>query len=128
LRNATVRQRHALQIVVGEVGHHRDGLLDRLGIPAGVLGGGRGGRQIIGVGGNQHGRKRFAGSSERGPDLRVAMSGGALDDGIQPGHFPGRAQHLLLIGLGDGGLHGAQFAKAVEETVGDVFQPLDRPR
>ena len=121
-------QRHALQVVVGEVGHHGDGLLDRLGIPAGVLGGGRGGRQIIGVGGDQHGRERLAGSSERRPDLRVAMPGGALDDRIQPGHFPGRAQHLLLIGLGDGGLHGAQFAEAVEETVGDVFEPLDRPR
>ena len=132
-RSATVRafsrcQRHALQVVVGEVGHHGDGLLDRLGVPAGVLGGGRGGRQIIGVGGDQHGRERFAGFSERRPDLRVAMPGGALDDRIQPGHFPGRSQHLLLIGLGDGGLHRAQFAEAVEETVGDVFEPLDRSR
>ena len=132
-RSATVRacsrcQRHALQIVVGEVGHRGDGLLDRLGVPAGVLGGGRGARQIIGVGGDQHGRERLAGFAERRPDLRVAMPGGALDDRVQPGHFPGRAQHLLLIGLGDGGLHGAQFAEAVEETVGDVFEPLDRPR
>ena len=66
--------------------------------------------------------------AERRPDLRVAMPGGALDDRIQPGHFPGRAQHLLLIGLGDGGLHRAQFAEAVEEAVGDVLEPLDRSR
>ena len=85
-------------------------------------------RQIIGVGGDQHGRERLAGFAERRPDLRVAMPGGAFDDRVEPGHFPGRAQHLLLIGLGDGGLHGAQFAKPVEEAVGDVFEPLDRSR
>ena len=122
------RQRHALQVVVGEVGHHGDGLLDRLGVPAGVLGGGRGERQIIGVGGDQHRRERLAGFSERRPDLRVAVPGGALDDRIEPGHVPGRAQHLLLIGLGDGRLHRAQFAEAVEEAVGDVFELLHRSR
>ena len=88
----------------------------------------RGERQIIGVGGDQHRRERLAGFSERRPDQRVAMPGGALDDRIEPGHFPGRSQHLLLIGLGDGGLHRAQFAEAVEEAVGDAFEPLDRPR
>ena len=83
-------------------------------------------RQIIGVGGDQHRGERLAGFSERRPDLRVAMPGGALDDRIKPGHFPGRAQHLLLIGLGDGGLHRAQFAEAVEEAFGDVLE-LARP-
>ena len=83
-------------------------------------------RQIIGVGGDQHRRERLAGFSERRPDQRVAMPGGALDDRIEPGHVPGRRQHLLLIGLGDGGLHRAQFAEAVEEAVGDAFE-LARP-
>ena len=122
------RQRHALQIVVGEVGHDRDGFLDRLGIAAGVLGGGRRQRQVIGVGGDQHRGERLAGFSERRPDQRVAVSGGALDDRVEPGHVLGRPQHLLLIGLGDRGLHRAQFAKSVEEAVGDVFELLHRPR
>ena len=59
---------------------------------------------------------------------RVAMAGGALDDGVEPRHVPGRALHLLLIGLGDGRLHAAQLAKAVEEAVGGALQLLDRAR
>ena len=56
------------------------------------------------------------------------MAGGALDDGVEPGHVPGGALHLLLIGLGDGGLHAAQLAEAVEEAVGGALQLLDRAR
>ena len=88
----------------------------------------RGERQIIGVGGDQHRGEGLAGFSERRPDQRVAMAGRALDDGIKPGHVLGRRQHLLLIGLGDGRLHGAQFAEAVEEAVGDALELLHRSR
>ena len=56
------------------------------------------------------------------------MAGGAFDDRVKAGHVPGRPQHLLLIGLGDGGLHGAQLAEAVEEVVGDALQLLHRAR
>ncbi len=122
------RQRHALQIVVGEVDHHGDGFFDRLGVAAGVVGRGRRKRKIIGVGGDQHRGERLAGFAERGPDQRVAMPGGALYDRIKPGHVLGRAEHLVFIGLGDFRLHRAQFAKAVEEAAGDVFEPLDRSR
>ena len=116
-RSATVArlqplQRHALQVVVGEVGHHRNGLLDGLGVAAGFLGGRRRQRKIIGVGGDQHRGKRLAGFSERRPDQRVAVSGGALDDRIEPGHVAGRGQHLLLVGFRNGRLH----ARAVRRS------------
>ena len=88
----------------------------------------RGQRQIVGVGGDQHRGERLAGFAERRPDQRVAMPGGALDDRIEPGHVPAGPSTCSLIGLGDGGLHRAQFAKAVEEAVGDAFEPLDRSR
>ena len=122
------RQRHALQIIVREVGHHGDGFFDRLGVAAGVLGRGRRQRQVIGVGGDQHRGERLAGFAERRPDQRVAMPGGALDDGIEPGHVPGRPQHLLLVGLRDRRLHRAQFTEAVEEAVGDALELLHRSR
>ena len=122
------RERHALQVVVGEVDHDRDGLLDRLGVAARLLGRGAGEREIIGIGGDQHRGEGLAGFAERRPDQRVAVAGGALDDGIEPGHVLGGRLHLVLIGLGDGRLHGAQLAEAVEEAFGDVLELLDRPR
>ena len=85
-------------------------------------------RQIVGVGRDQHRGEGLARLAERGPDQRVAMAGGAFDDGIEAGHVPGRALHLLLIGLGDGRLHAAQLAEAVEEAVGGALQLLDRAR
>ena len=119
-------QGHALQVVVSEVRHHRDGFLDRLGIAAGFLGRRARQRQIIGVGGNQHGGKRLAGFSKRRPDQGVAVPGRALDDRIKSGHVPGRGQNLVLVGFRDGRLDAAQFAETVEETFGDVLQLLHR--
>ena len=56
------------------------------------------------------------------------MPGGALDDRIKPGHVAGRGQYLLLVGLRNGRLDAAQFAEAVEETVGDALKLLHRSR
>ena len=56
------------------------------------------------------------------------MPGGALDDRIKPGHLPRRGQHLLLVGFGNGGLDAAQFAKTVEEAIGDALEFLHRSR
>ena len=121
-------QRHALQVVVGELGHLRDGFFDGLGIPAGVLGGRRRQRQIIGVGGDQHGGERLAGFAQRRPDQGLAVPGGAFDDRIQPGHVLGRSQHLVLIGFRNRGLDRAQLAEAVEEFIGDALEFRDRSR
>ena len=121
-------QRQPLQVVVGEAGHFGDGLLDGVGVAAGFLGRGAGQREIIGVGGDQHRGEGLAGFSQRGPDQGVAVPGGALDDRIEPGHVARRGQHLVLIGLRNGGLDAAQLAKTVEETFGDAFELLHRPR
>ncbi len=75
-----------------------DALDIRMRPPRGV----RGEREIIGVGGHQHGGEGFAGFVERRPDQRIAAAGRALDDRIEPGHLLGRRQHLLLVGLRDG--------------------------
>ncbi len=56
------------------------------------------------------------------------MAGRALDDRVEPGHVPGGGQHLVLIGFRNGCLDAAQFAEAVEETLGDAFKVLDRSR
>ena len=117
-------QRHPLQIVVGKVDHHGNGLLDRLGVAAGLLGRRRGQGEIIGIGGDQHRRKGLAGFAERWPDQRIAVTGCALDDRIKPGHVTGRGQDLVLVGFGDRRLHPAQFAEAVEEALGDALEPL----
>ncbi len=122
-------QRHALEIVVGEI-HHDRGWSSR---SSRYCGGASSAdavrqRQVVGIGRDQHRGEGLAGFAERRPDQRIAMAGRALDDGIEARHVLGRTLHLLVIGLGDGRLHAAQLAKTVEEALGGAFELLDRAR
>ena len=121
-------QRQPLQVVVSEVGHDGDGLLDGLGAAAGFLGRGGRERKIVGICGDQHRGECFARFAKRWPDQRVALSGGALDDRVEFGHLPRRTQYLLVIGGRNCRLYGAQLAKSVEEAFGDALKLLHRSR
>ena len=132
-RNAVARwarrqERRALQAVLGEIDHDRDGLLDRVDVPSRFVGGVGRERQIEGVGGDEAAGERLARLSERGQQQGVAPADGALDDGVEPGHLPGRLEHLVLVGMRDRGLHLAHLAEALQEPFGHPAQLVGRPR
>ena len=128
-------QRGALQVVLGEIDHHRDGLLDGRDAAARLVGGVGGERQVEGVGGDQARGERLARLAERGPEQRVALADRALDDGVEAGHLLGRLEHVVLVGVLDRGLDLAHLAEALQKPLGDaraVRRPTgtgsDRPR
>ena len=51
---------------------------------------------------------------------------GALDDGVEPGHFLGRLEHLVLVGVRDRGLDLAHLAEALQEPLGHRAQLVGR--
>ena len=103
---ATARVCHGVRNATS-ASHIRDSLFDGIGVATRFLGRRGREREVIGIGRDQHAGEGLAGLAERRPDQRVVVPGRTLDDGIEPGHVLGRAQHLLLIGLLDGSLYGA---------------------
>ena len=125
-RWASARQRGALQVVLGEIDHHRDRLLDGRDASSRLVGGVRGERQVEGVGGDEAGGERLARLSERGQQQGVALADGALDDGVESGHLLGRLEHVVLVGVRDRGLDLADLAEALKEPLGDRAQFVGR--
>ena len=122
---AQALQRELLQVAFGEIDHHRDGVLDGIGVAARFVRRLRRQRKVVGVRRHQHRGEGFARFAERRHDQRVALAG-AFDDRIKPAHIAGGGQHLLLIGLGDLALDATHLAEAVEEFFGDAFELLHR--
>ena len=114
--------RGALEVVVGEVAEHGDGVLDALDVDMGFLRGVGGEREIVGVGRDQHGGEGLARFAERRADQGVLRRGRAFDDRVEPRHLLRRRQHLVLVALGDRGLQRAQVAERVEEALGERGQ------
>src|SRR5262249_24664789 len=105
------RQRRALQIVFGEIDHHRDRLLDGRDVLARLGGGVRRQRQIERIGGYETRGERFARFSQRRQQQGVASADGALDDSIKPRHFPSRLEYFIFVGVRDRRLQRAHLAK-----------------
>ena len=123
---AECAERAALEVVVGEIHHHRDGVLDRLQVLGNLLGGVAGLGEIEDVGQHDRGGERLARLVERGPDQRVTVLGRIFHDRIEAGHFLRWREHLVLVGRGDGSLHVAQFAKTGDKALGRLLQPFGR--
>ena len=119
-------ERAALQIVVGEVEHDRDGALDGLEVLQDLLGDLARLREIERVGQHQRGRKRFPRLRERRPDQRRLLARAVLHDGVEAGHLMHRLEHLVLVGGGDRALDVAQVAEAADEPLGRLHQGLRR--
>jgi hypothetical protein len=121
-------QGRALQAVLGEIDHHRDGLLDGRDVLAGFVGGVRRQRQIEGIGSDEARGERLARLSERRQQQGVARADGAFDDGVKSRHLPCRLEHLVLVGVRDRGLQRADLPKALKEPLGHGAQLVRRAR
>jgi hypothetical protein len=116
----------ALEVAFRQVHHDRRGALDRVDVAPGVLAGARGERQVIGVGGEQGGVEGLARLAQRRADQGIGALGRGVDDGVKAGHVAGRAQHLGVVGLRDGGAHGTQVVEAADEALGDLDERAGR--
>ncbi len=119
-------QRGALQVVLGEIDHDRDGLLDGRDSAARLVGRIGGQRQVEGVGGDQARGERLARLAERRPEQRVAFADRAFDDGVEPGHLLGGLEHVVFVGLLDRGLDLANLAEALQKPLGHRAQFVGR--